>query len=321
MRDKAAVKMTESPKATKKEADKKAPAKPAQDLNVDIRASKTQELRDKITGKTPVHKGFGALKISAVSEGHGDILSERPESFDHDEEPVLLLKPSNQNISLSETPRTIQIAGAAGVFATLFWLGFCVAYIATAPALELTPQSLGAVLAGMMAPPALLWLILSSLNRRSDIDIYAASLRSELQTLLFPSEETASLINKDVERLCRQAAEIAAASKATLKSLQRARQGLRVEIRDFSGVSKKAEFHIDRLAESLQERSGKLLSLTEEIEQRTATIDERTQAGADAWDQATLIVLERAGEMEAALGKGTDKLLEAAEKTSDKTKD
>jgi len=114
MRDKAAVKMTESPKATKKEADKKAPAKPAQDLNVDIRASKTQELRDKITGKTPVHKGFGALKISAVSEGHGDILSERPESFDHDEEPVLLLKPSNQNISLGETPRTMQIAGAAG---------------------------------------------------------------------------------------------------------------------------------------------------------------------------------------------------------------
>ena len=51
MRDKAAVKMTESPKATKKEADKKAPAKPAQDLNVDIRASKTRNCVIKLLEK------------------------------------------------------------------------------------------------------------------------------------------------------------------------------------------------------------------------------------------------------------------------------
>src|SRR5690606_17001686 len=103
-------------------------------------------------------------------------------------------------------------------------------------------------------------------------------------------------------------------------AISRARQGLRTEIRDFVGISKKTEFHIDRLADTLNDRAAKLLALTAEIEQRTSTIDEKTQAGAEAWDQATLVVLERAGEMESAMGRGADKILEAADKADERTK-
>ncbi|HBR69840.1 MAG TPA: hypothetical protein DEA55_10750, partial [Rhodospirillaceae bacterium] len=179
--------------------------------------------------------------------------------------------------------------------------------------------ALGAFLAGVFSPPALLWLLVTSMNRRADVRTYSAALRLELQNMLFPEQENSGLINKDIERLCAQAAEVSSSSRAVLKSLQRARQGLRAEIRDFSGVSKKAEFHIDRLAETLHERAAKLVTLTDEIEQRVAGIDAKTKEGADAWDQATLTVLERAGEIESAMGKGADKILEAANKAQEKS--
>ncbi len=201
---------------------------------------------------------------------------------------------------------------------TCAWFGFYFFAAIQNGGISLVPAELGSFFAGLCAPPALLWMMISSMHRRSEVNIYAASLRQELQSLLFPSEETAVEINKDIERLCRQASEVSSASKAVLKSLQRARQGLRVEIRDFSGVSKKTEFHIDRLAESLNDRVSKLSELTNEIEKRTGEVEARTQAGAEAWDRATLNALERAGEIENAMDSGIDKLLEAADKAKGK---
>lgn len=286
----------------------------------DVRATKTADLRKRVASDTKSESALGPLKIKAAPQE-----TEKPandyEALMQEEESVLMLEPSNTSlpeIKLSGAHKAVYGLSAA---ATLAWLAFCLIYAFQNGGFNFAPHQLGAFLAGMFAPPALLWLITTSMHRQAEAQLYAASLRSELQSLIFPSEETSSLINKDVERLCRQAAEVSAASKAVLKSLQRARQGLRVEIRDFSGVSKKAEFHIDRLAESLNERAAKLASLTDEIEERTSNIDERTQAGADAWDQATLNVLERAAEIEAAMDKGADKLLSAADKAGDKTQE
>ncbi|MGB0719359.1 MAG: hypothetical protein ACPGRX_02740, partial [Bdellovibrionales bacterium] len=286
------------------------------DVKTDIRALRAQNLRDKAQSG---HSSLGALKISAEQKKADDA---RYDFFtgEQDNEPVLLLSPANAPVSMAKTSALTMAAYIAGAALTTLWIGFCAIYALT-NGVSLAPAELGLFVTGILLPPAIYWMVLAHLHKRSDVQHYAQSLRQELQTLLFPSEETASLINKDVERLCRQAAEVSTASKAVLKSLQRARQGLRTEIRDFSGVSKKAEFHIDRLSETLTERSAKLLTLTEEIEQRTATIDERTQAGAEAWDSATLHILERAAEMETAMGRGADKLLEAADASSGKTKD
>ncbi len=258
-------------------------------------------------------------KIEAKAAPHS---LELPE--DYDDDAVLLTSPvepaSNHKVSLAKMSRPMEILYGAGIVGTAMWLAFCAIY-AVRHGVGLSPEELGAFLAGAFAPPALFWLMATMINRRADVNEYASALRAELQSLIFPSEESASIINKDVERLCRQAAEVSAASNAVLKSLQRARQGLRVEIRDFSGVSKKAEFHIDRLAQSLTEKSGQLLSVTEEIEKRTSGIDKNVQAGAQAWDNATLAVLERAGKMEAALGRGSDKILVAADRAMSKTQE
>lgn len=273
----------------------------------DLRAERVDEMRRKVAG-------LGTLKISMPYEGEK---SNAP-SFDEDEINLspALLSPRQESRSVKYW---VIYVGAALI--TLTWLAFCATYAFIHPeTFVLAPAELGAFLAGVFAPPALLWLIAGSINRRADVEHYSFALRSELHKLLFPNDASESIINQDVQRLVQQAAEISAASRAVMKSLQRARQGLRMEVRDFSGVSKKTEFHIDRLAQGLSERSAKLASLTAEIEQRTSQIDARAQSGADAWDTATLKILERASTIEAAMGRGADKVLEAADRADSKVK-
>ncbi|NCC22116.1 MAG: hypothetical protein EOM26_06600 [Alphaproteobacteria bacterium] len=255
----------------------------------------------------------------ASQSGPEALRAYRGDGGDLDEaEPVLMLAPTNT--PPLQKPRTHKALTIAGTVLSISWVSYCVFYtIGSAEPFPLRPDLLGGFLAGVMAPPAIFWLIVSQIQRAADVHLYAESLRKELHSLIFPSEERSRIISKDIEMLCRQAAELSASSKAVLKAIHRARQGLRVEVRDFVGVAKKTEFHIDRLAETLNERAARLLALTDEIEQRTATIGDKAHAGAEAWDQATLTILERAGEMEQAMGKGADKILSAADNAKEKT--
>lgn len=277
----------------------------------DLRAERVDEMRRKVAG-------LGNLRISA-EEGE----KTRAPSFDEDDSaPLMTLSPAY----IARPPegkglRYWFIYIGAGTL-TLGWLAFCATYAFIHPeTFTLAPAELGTFLAGVFAPPALFWLVASAMNRRADVAHYSYALRSELHRLLFPNDASESLFNQDVQRLVQQAAEISAASRAVLKSVQRARHALRVEARDYVGVAKKTEFHIDRLAEGLNERGAKLLALTAEIEQRTAQIDAKAQAGAESWDSATLKILERAGTIEAAMGQGAEKILAAAERANDKTRE
>ncbi|HEY8963468.1 MAG TPA: hypothetical protein VIN59_03275 [Alphaproteobacteria bacterium] len=210
-----------------------------------------------------------------------------------------------------------------GAFAaTALWLSGCAGYAFNLASSEvlLTAPDFAALVAGALTPVALFWLVVGQVLRGAEVKLYAHALRSELQAIIFPSEERADAVNKDIERLTQQAAELAVASKAALKAVHRARHGLRTEMREFATLTKKAEVHIQSLTGSLENRSTALLSLTDEIEARVSTIDEKSRAGADAWDNATLSILDRAGEIESAMGKGAEKIHQAAERAQEKAK-
>ncbi len=238
---------------------------------------------------------------------------------DSETESVLVLAPSNSMALRGGRPMTRMIT-LAGVLLTAVWFGLCVGYVHTYigwnALMSLQPHLLGGFMAGVMAPVALLWMAMTYIQRSSDVHMYADALRSELQAMIFPSEERSQVIHKDIEALCHQAAELSAASKAVLKSIHRARLGLRAEINDLTGMSKKAEFHIDRLTETLHERSAKLLTLTDEIDARSAEMDKRTKVNIQSWEDQAQSVLTRAQEMEVSLGKGALRLEGAAEKVS-----
>jgi len=247
---------------------------------------------------------------------HADIGSHLDEMFDGDadNEPVLMLSPKN-SVPMKRTKK-YKITSFLGIILTIGWLGLTAFYIQNnmgfAELFSQQPHILGGFLAGILAPVALLWMILAFMQRGSDIHMYADALRGELQAMIFPSEERKQVIHEDIEALCKQAAELSASSKTVLNSIHRARVGLRNEIRDFSGLSKKTEFHIDRLADSLGDRSKKLIELTDEIENRTTSLDAKTISGAKAWDDAATSILARAGDIEEAMRKGAQQIVEAA---------
>ncbi|MCD8493898.1 MAG: hypothetical protein LRY39_00405 [Alphaproteobacteria bacterium] len=293
-----------------------------------VAEQKIDSLREKIsTAKGPVAPMppvLGGLKIKSApaQDSEDKVLKARPVINDNAEEEALaFLTGINAERRLIENDGRYQTVYWVGGTITALWFAFSAFFVVSnITQLVWTPQDLGGMFAGIFAPPALFWLIVASLNRKTDVELYAASLRSELQALLFPTEEQARVINADIERLCKQAVEVSSASRATLKSLHRARQGLRTEIRDFSTLTKKAEFHIDRLSDSIKTKSDKLIEMTGEIERRTALIEQKTQSGIDGWENATAKILARSAKMEESLGAGADRILEAADKAEEKTR-
>lgn len=220
--------------------------------------------------------------------------------------------------------RVLQVAQALAVFATVAWVTYATIYVLALPggmkALMQSPFSLGSVIASVLAPIAMLWLCLATWQRRSDAHMYAEALRGELQRLLFPTQDQAQVVNKDIQTLVQQAVEMSSSSRAAIKAIQRARQGLRAEIRDFAGVSQKTEFHIERLSETLNKRATELITLTEQIEKRTSAIDQGTQAGITAWTDAVEKMENKAGSIEGLFAKGADSIMQATEKASDQIK-
>ena len=218
----------------------------------------------------------------------------------------------------------LQVVQAIAVFATVAWATYATIYVLALPggmaAILSSPLTLGGIVASVLAPIALLWLCLATWQRRADARMYAEALRGELQSLLFPTQEQARVVNADIQTLVQQAVEMSSSSRAAIKAIQRARQGLRAEIRDFAGVSQKTEFHIDRLAETLTKRTADLMSLTEQIEARTSTIEKGTETGIAAWAQAVSEMEGKAATIETLFAKGADTILQASDKATDQIK-
>ncbi len=301
---------------------KKAPAKEpvkmpeVKAMKQEVKPEPTSELKQEIKQKPEL---LPSADIRATKRP-AHVVSEMFEG-DADNEPVLMLSPNNS----MPRKRSIKykLVNFMGFALSAGWLGLSAFYIQSNMGfMELfsqQPHILGGFLAGILAPVALLWMILAYIQRGSDIQMYADALRSELQAMIFPSEERSEVIHKDIEALVSQAAELSASSKTVLNSIHRARVGLRNEIRDFSGISKKTEFHIDRLADSLAERSTKLLELTNEIEERTTSLDAKTLSGAKAWDEAATSILSRAADIETAMQKGAAQIVSAANEAEETT--
>lgn len=217
-------------------------------------------------------------------------------------------------------PAWLQVAQAVAVFLTVAWVSYATIYILALPgsvkAITASPLTLGGILASVLAPVALLWLCLATWQRRSDAHIYAEALRHELQQLLFPTAEQSRVVNREIQTLVQQAVEMSASSRAAIKAIQRARQGLRSEIRDFAGVSQKTEFHIDRLAETLSARAEEILSLTEKIEMQSDVIGLKATDSVSAWIKASDEIAGKSDEIEQVLGRGVDQLLKASDDAS-----
>lgn len=215
------------------------------------------------------------------------------------------------------TPFWLQMGQALAVFLTVAWISYAAIYILALPnsirTITSSPLTFGGILASVLAPIAMMWLCIATWQRRSDAHIYAEALREELRGLFYPNPNQSNLIGEDIRGLMKQATEMSATSRGAIKAIQRARTGLRAEIRDFAGVSQKAEFHIERLADSLSKRAEELLSLTETIEAQTDNISQKAQHGVGQWENVSAEITELGEELESIFVSGADKLKDVSE--------
>lgn len=264
-------------------------------------------------GSKPALKNW---KLYGETPQDGEVTADVPE-VDFDLKPGRGFSDRKIKSGRPVAPVWLQIGQALAVFVTVAWLTYAAIYIMALPgsvrSITSSPLTLGGILASVLAPIAMLWLCIATWQRRSDAHIYAQALREELRGLFFPSEDQANLIGEDIRALMKQATEMSASSRAAIKAIQRARGGLRSEIRDFAGVSQKAEFHIDRLADALAKRAEELLSLTETIEAQSESITTKAQRGVGVWENVSAEITELGDEIDQIFTKGTDRLVGASD--------
>ncbi|NCO03137.1 MAG: hypothetical protein GW903_02965 [Alphaproteobacteria bacterium] len=248
------------------------------------------------------------------------------ESMDKDEnakDSVLLLTPDNRPSKKSD------IVGSTvtfiGIFASVIWISLVVGYIQNgmgwSDLLSQQPHIIGGFFAGIIAPLALVWFILAQFRRRSEIEKYTNALKHELQSVLFPSNHQFADMQQSIAGLCYQAAELTSSTEVMLKDIRKARHGLRQDIEAYESLTSKASNHIDHLSNAIEKRSSRLLSLTDEIEKRTSSIEMKTMAGAQTWDETTSKALNRVTEIESSMKQGLERLLGTAEIAANRAND
>ncbi len=133
------------------------------------------------------------------------------------------------------------IATATGLFLSAAWFSLCANYIFNNMGMgnlfAQQPHILGGFLAGILAPVALLWMVIAFIQRGADINRYSRTLRNEMHTTLFANKNNAGLFEKDLSALMGQASDFSKTSKSALHSIQKARMGLRHDIKNFSNLA------------------------------------------------------------------------------------
>jgi hypothetical protein len=256
----------------------------------------------------------------APDNGAELLVAERADRFNDDD--GLMTKPAP--LPEMKFPVWVSYVQAGAMILSVMWIAVAIAMMVGKMGmglLAMAPHELGGMLAGVLAPVALLWLALTHITRTYDAQRYGEALRAELHALIFPSEDRQQRISHDIEKLCQQAAELAGSSRTVLRAVQKSRQMLQQEARDFLLLSRKAEGHIDQLAGNLHDRALKLGEVTIDIERRTAAIDANTKEGVKVWDDTAAHILAKASEIETALGRGANKILGAADTAQGKAGD
>ncbi len=186
------------------------------------------------------------------------------------------VKPRAQQETTSESTldilpdlNTYRLSSVVGAALTGIW--FLVAaiyaqfYMGLGEIFTQQPHIIGGFLAGVLAPVALLWMIIAHIQRGDEVRQYAVALRNELRTLSF------SNTNKTKEP--KQRVDITEESKAAVTTIHKARAGLRSDIKYLNDVSEKTGAQLSKLNNTLSDRAAKLLDMSQQIEKRTASLD------------------------------------------------
>ncbi len=190
--------------------------------------------------------------------------------------------------SKSHLPAIIMFCGTT---LSAMWLAAAAVYVHNAVGWQniktLMPHEIGGFLAGLLAPVALFWMVLTFWMRSVDVKLYAEALRDEIQRMIFPSEEAERRVNNDIDRLVKQTAEMSRATRIALGTLQQARQAVQGETMALEKNVSDAATRLEHLEERLGHRNQSLQDLHGQMDAKSqsfATTGEQLLKDATALD-------------------------------------
>ena len=187
-------------------------------------------------------------------------VTELPRAGRHTEGPDI----AQIKASEARARRRAQRITAGGISATIFWLFLCLTYIQTTLgwsfATLMLAHELGAMLAGMTAPMAFLWLGLAYFRRGSEVRDHSEALRRQLEMLTYPAEEAEARISQVSEALRKQAEELSRASDKATVDIGQLSSVLSEQTEALSEVSGRAAGEATSLKETI---SGQTKALTD----------------------------------------------------------
>ena len=166
--------------------------------------------------------------------------------------------------SQARVKRRTQKVTAAGISVSVFWSFLCLTYIHTTLGWSFGSQmlahELGAMVAGMTAPLAFLWLSMAYFRRGYDVRNHTEALRRQLDMLTYPAEEAEARIGQVSEALRKQAEELSRASDKATIDIGQLSGALREQTEALSEVSQKAAGEATSLKDAI---SGQTKALTD----------------------------------------------------------
>ena len=124
--------------------------------------------------------------------------------------------------------------------------------------------TIGGLIAGAMAPIAILWMIISYVQKGGELRQYKNILKHELRS--FSKAQKADAMK------AMEAIDLSPETKSALNSLHKVRAGLREEIKYLNDVSAKTGAEIHKLNSSLDSRTLKISDVSKEVEKRTLAL-------------------------------------------------
>lgn len=195
--------------------------------------------------------------------------------------------------------RKIYIIGSA---ITLLWVAFAHAYaLSPASDLALTPVGVAVYLAGICAPLAILWLIITSITRRADSRFYAAQTRFYLHDALFSSGEHDARLIDNIASLKDQRHNFEGFADTMFEKLSTARTALSADLDSYRDVTIKAEARIDAMAQRLEDRLDTLMHLVDKTQEKSNIIESICEKNLSKLDQVGETFLERYSELDRSI--------------------
>ena len=187
-------------------------------------------------------------------------VTELPRAGRHTEGPDI----AEIKASQARSKRHSQRITNAGIAVSIFWVLLCLIYIHSTLGWSFGSQmlahELGALVAGMAAPLAFLWLAMAYFRRGYDVRDHTEALRRQLEMLTYPAEEAEARISQVSEALRKQAEELSRASDKATIDIGQLSSALREQTEALSEVSEKASGEAVSLKEAI---SGQTKSLTD----------------------------------------------------------